>query len=118
MTTVEQQTGSAIRPFHLEFPEEALDDLRRRIATTRWPSRELVDDRSQGVQLATIQAVARYWTTEYDLRRCETRLNALPQFTTAIDGVDVHFLHVRSPHPDALPPPDLRPVSAGSVRRP
>jgi hypothetical protein len=103
MTTVEQQAGSAIRPFHLEFPEQALDDLRRRIAATRWPSRELVDDRSQGVQLATIQEVARYWTTEYDLRRAEARLNALPQFTTDIDGVDVHFVHVRSSHADALP---------------
>ncbi|MCU1617517.1 MAG: multidrug transporter [Frankiales bacterium] len=103
MTTVEQQAGSAIRPFHLEFPDEALDDLRRRIAATRWPSKELVDDRSQGVQLATIQAVARYWTTDYDLRRVEARLNALPQFTTEIDGVDIHFVHVRSPHPDALP---------------
>jgi pimeloyl-ACP methyl ester carboxylesterase len=103
MTTTERQTGSAIRPFHLDVPADALDDLRRRVAATRWPDRELVDDRSQGVQLATIQAVARYWTTEYDLRRCEARLNALPQFTTEIDGVDIHFLHVRSPHPDALP---------------
>jgi pimeloyl-ACP methyl ester carboxylesterase len=103
MTTVEQQAGSAIRPFHLDFPEAARDDLHRRISATRWPSKELVDDRSQGVQLATIQAVARYWTTDYELRRCEARLNALPQFTTEIDGVDVHFLHVRSPHADALP---------------
>jgi pimeloyl-ACP methyl ester carboxylesterase len=103
MTAVEQQTGSAIRPFHVEVPEEALTDLRRRLAATRWPSRELVEDRSQGVQLATMQALARYWATEYDMRRCEARLNALPQFTTEIDGVDVHFLHVRSPHEDALP---------------
>jgi pimeloyl-ACP methyl ester carboxylesterase len=103
MTSVAEQTSSAIRPFHVEFPGEALDDLRRRIAATRWPSRELVEDRSQGVQLATVQALARYWTTEYDMGRVEARLNALPQFTTEIDGVDVHFLHVRSPHPDALP---------------
>src|ERR671916_3501512 len=101
MTTVEQQAG--IRPFHVEFPEEALADLRRRLAATRWPSRELVADRSQGVQLATMQALARYWTTDYDMRRVEARLNALPQFTTEIDGVDIHFIHVRSPHQDALP---------------
>src|SRR3712207_2825186 len=101
MTTVEQQAG--IRPFHVEVPEEALADLRRRLAATRWPSRELVADRSQGVQLATMQALARYWSTEYDMRRVEARLNALPQFTTEIDGVDIHFIHVRSPHQDALP---------------
>jgi pimeloyl-ACP methyl ester carboxylesterase len=101
MTAVEQQAG--IRPFHVEFPDEALEDLRRRIAATRWPSRELVEDRSQGVQLATMKALARYWTTDYDLGRVEARLNALPQFTTEIDGVDIHFIHVRSPHPDALP---------------
>jgi pimeloyl-ACP methyl ester carboxylesterase len=103
MTTVEQQTSQDIRPFHVAFPEEALDDLRHRLAQTRWPSRELVNDRSQGVQLATLQAVCRYWTTEYDLHRAETRLNALPQFTTEIDGVDVHLVHVRSRHEDALP---------------
>jgi pimeloyl-ACP methyl ester carboxylesterase len=101
MTTVEQQAG--IRPFHVEVSDEALEDLRSRIAATRWPSRELVQDRSQGVQLPTMQALARYWTTEYDMRRVEARLNALPQFTTEIDGVDLHFIHVRSPHPDALP---------------
>src|SRR3954464_8822663 len=101
MTTVEQQAG--IRPFHVEVSDEALEDLRRRIAATRWPSRELVEDRSQGVQLATMKALARYWTTDYDLGRVEARLNALPQFTTEIDGVDIHFIHVRSPHPDALP---------------
>ena len=87
--------ATAIRPFRLEVPEEQLADLRRRIEATRWPSRELVDDRSQGVQLATMQALARYWTTEYDWRACEARLNALPQFTTEIDGVDIHFIHVR-----------------------
>ena len=103
MTAVAQQTGSAIRPFHVEIPEEALTDLRRRLTATRWPSRELVADRSQGVQLATMQQLCRYWADEYDMRRCETKLNALPQFTTEIDGVDIHFIHVRSPHPGALP---------------
>ena len=103
MTTVREQTGSAIRPFHVDVPEEALAELRRRIAATRWPTKELVDDRSQGVQLATMQALARYWATDYDWRRCEARLNALPQFMTEIDGVDIHFIHVRSPHEDALP---------------
>jgi pimeloyl-ACP methyl ester carboxylesterase len=94
---------TAIRPFQIEIPEEKLDELRGRVEATRWPSRELVDDRSQGVQLATIQALARYWTTDYDWRACEARLNALPQFMTEIDGVDIHFIHVRSPHEDALP---------------
>jgi pimeloyl-ACP methyl ester carboxylesterase len=94
---------ATIRPFRADIPDEALDDLRRRIAATRWPSRELVTDRSQGVQLATIQELARYWTTDYDWHRCEARLNALPQFTTEIDGVDIHFIHVRSPHEHALP---------------
>jgi pimeloyl-ACP methyl ester carboxylesterase len=103
MTAVDQQTGSAVRPFRVDVPEEALVDLRRRLAATRWPTRELVDDRSQGVQLATLQALVRYWSTDYDWRRCEAELNALPQFTTTIDGVDIHFLHIRSPHPDALP---------------
>jgi pimeloyl-ACP methyl ester carboxylesterase len=101
MTTVE--AGSSIRPFSVGIPEDALDDLRRRLAATRWPSRELVDDRSQGVQLAALQALCRYWATEYEGRRVESRLNALPQFTTEIDGVDVHFVHVRSRHEDALP---------------
>ena len=97
--------GSAteIRPFQLDVPEEKLDDLRRRIEATRWPSKELVDDRSQGVQLATMRELARYWTTDYDWRKCEARLNALPQFMTEIDGLDIHFIHVRSPHEDALP---------------
>jgi pimeloyl-ACP methyl ester carboxylesterase len=103
VTTVEQQTSSAIHQFHVAFPEDAVDDLRRRLAATRWPTRELVDDRSQGVQLATLQALSRYWADGYDLRRAETRLNALPQFTTEIDGVDIHFVHVRSRHEDALP---------------
>ena len=92
-----------IRPFHVDIPQQALDDLRRRIAATRWPSKELVTDRSQGVQLATMRELARYWTTDYDWRRCEARLNALPQFMTQIDGVDIHFIHVRSPHAGAMP---------------
>jgi pimeloyl-ACP methyl ester carboxylesterase len=96
-------TQAEVRPFHVDFPEEDLVDLRRRVAATRWPSRELVTDRSQGVQLATNQEVARYWTTDYDWRRCEARLNALPQFKTEIDGVDIHFIHVKSPHENALP---------------
>src|SRR5689334_12099126 len=99
----EQSDATAIRPFQLDVPEEALDDLRRRIEASRLPSRELVDDRSQGVQLATVQALATYWTTDYDWRACEERLNALPQFKTEIDGVDIHFIHVRSPHENALP---------------
>ena len=103
MTTLEQQADSVIRPFTVQIRDEALDDLRRRLATTRWPSRELVGDRSQGVQLATMQALGQYWATEYDGRRVESRLNALPQFTTEIDGVDIHFVHVKSEHRDALP---------------
>jgi len=92
-----------IRPFRVGMADEAIADLRRRIAATRLPSKELVDDRAQGVQLATIQELARYWATEYDWRACEARLNALPQFTTEIDGVSVHFIHVRSRHENALP---------------
>jgi pimeloyl-ACP methyl ester carboxylesterase len=94
---------TAVRPFQVSVPDDDLADLRRRIAATRWPTAELVTDRSQGVQLATMQALARYWGSGYDLRRCETRLNALPQFRTTIDGVDVHFVHVRSRHEGALP---------------
>jgi pimeloyl-ACP methyl ester carboxylesterase len=100
-TTVE--TTTEIRPFHTEIPQEEIDDLRRRIAATRWPSKELVEDRSQGVQLATTQALASYWTNDYDWREAEAKLNALPQFTTEIDGVEIHFIHVRSPQEDALP---------------
>ncbi|MEU4713923.1 epoxide hydrolase family protein [Micromonospora purpureochromogenes] len=92
-----------IRPFRLDTPEEAIADRRCRIAATRWPSRELVTDRSQGVQLATVQELARYWTNEYDWRRCEAKLNGLPQYTTNIDGVEIHFIHVRSQHENALP---------------
>jgi pimeloyl-ACP methyl ester carboxylesterase len=93
----------SIRPFRVDVPDEELAELRRRIAATRWPTKELVADRSQGVQLATLQELARYWTGEYDWRRCEARLNALPQFTTEIDGVEIHFVHVRSRHENALP---------------
>jgi hypothetical protein len=103
MTTLDQQTGDTVQPFTVQIPKDALDDLQRRLAATRWPSRELVGDRSQGVQLAAMQALRQYWATEYDGRRVESRLNALPQFTTEIDGVDIHFVHVRSPHEDALP---------------
>jgi pimeloyl-ACP methyl ester carboxylesterase len=94
---------TTIRPFRVDIPEEDLDDLRHRLALARLPSRELVTDRSQGVQLATIQELARYWAADYDLRRVEARLNALPQFMTQIDGVEIHFLRVRSPHENALP---------------
>jgi pimeloyl-ACP methyl ester carboxylesterase len=94
---------TTLRPFRVNVPDAELADLRRRLAATRWPTRELVEDRSQGVQLATLRELARYWTTEYDWRTCEARLNALPQFTTGIDGVEIHFIHVRSRHEDALP---------------
>jgi pimeloyl-ACP methyl ester carboxylesterase len=100
-TTVE--TATEIRPFKVDVPEEKLAELRRRLEATRWPSRELVDDRSQGVQLKTLQELARYWTTGYDWRKAEAKLNALPQFTTEIDGVEIHFIHVRSQHEGALP---------------
>ncbi len=92
-----------IRPFRVGMPDEAVADLRRRIAARRWPSRELVADRSQGVQLATLQELARYWATDYDWGACEAKLNALPQFKTEIDGLDVHFIHVKSEHADSLP---------------
>jgi len=94
---------TAVRPFQVEVPEPEIEDLRRRINATRWPTRELVADRSQGVQLAAARALAAYWTTEYDWRRCEARLNALPQYKTEIDGLDIHFIHVESPHEHALP---------------
>ncbi len=96
-------TDPAVRPFRVAVPEEDLDELRRRIAATRWPEQENVTDPSQGVQLATMQALARYWETEYDFRRLEARLNALPQFITELDGLDIHFIHVKSPHENALP---------------
>jgi pimeloyl-ACP methyl ester carboxylesterase len=94
---------SAIRPFHVNFPDEALADLRRRIAATRWPEKETVADTTQGVQLATVQALVRYWGTDYDWRKAEAKLNAVPQFITEIDGLDIHFIHVRSKHENALP---------------
>ena len=93
----------AIRPFHVNVPEAELAELRRRINATRWPERETVTDATQGVQLATMQALAHYWGTEYDWRKVEARLNALPQFITEIDGLDIHFIHVRSKHENALP---------------
>jgi pimeloyl-ACP methyl ester carboxylesterase len=97
------ETAVDIRPFDVEISNEQIDDLRQRIKATRWPTKELVDDRTQGVQLATLKALADYWNSEYDFERVEARLNALPQFTTEIDGVDIHFIHVRSQHEDALP---------------
>jgi pimeloyl-ACP methyl ester carboxylesterase len=96
-------TQSATRPFHIDIPEEAFADLRRRITATVWPDKETVADDSQGVQLATMQRLAHYWGSDYDLRRFQTKLNALPQFMTEIDGVDIHFIHVRSKHENALP---------------
>jgi pimeloyl-ACP methyl ester carboxylesterase len=97
------ETTTEIRPFQVEISDEQIDDLRRRIESTRWPSKELVDDPSQGVQLATLKALADYWTGDYDFARLEERLNALPQFKTEIDGLDIHFIHVKSQHEDALP---------------
>ena len=94
---------NTIRPFQVGFPEAELTDLRRRVNATRWPERETVTDDSQGVRLAMMQELARYWGTDYDWRRCEAKLNALPNFITEIDGLDIHFIHVRSPHEDALP---------------
>ena len=102
-SSTKRSAAEDVRAFTVDVPEEELAELRRRIEATRWPSEELVPDRSQGVQWATLQALARYWTTEYDWRTCEARLNALPQFTTEIDGVDIHFIHVRSQHENALP---------------
>jgi pimeloyl-ACP methyl ester carboxylesterase len=107
MTEGTQQTGSsdnaAVRPFKVGFPETELTDLRRRVDATRWPERETVSDDSQGVRLAMMQDLARYWATDYDWRKCEAKLNALPNFMTEIDGLDIHFIHVRSQHQDALP---------------
>ena len=99
----DSMTDVEIRTFRADIPEEALTDLRRRIVATRLPTKELVEDRSQGVQLATMRELARYWTTEYDWRKFEARLNTLPQFTTEIDGAEIHFVHVRSRHENALP---------------
>ena len=99
----ESPGGQRVRPFTIDIPEADLEDLRARIAATRWPEKEGVEDASQGVQLATMQAVARYWETEYDWRKCEAKLNSVPNFITEIDGLDIHFVHVRSKHEDALP---------------
>src|SRR5215211_1625804 len=96
-------TAIELRPFQVDIPGEVLADLRRRIAATNWPEKETVTDQSQGVPLAMIQKLAHYWMTDYDWRKVEARLNALPQFLTEIDGLDIHFLHVRSQHDDALP---------------
>ena len=101
--SVPQAAAAEIRPFHVNFPEEQLADLRRRIAATRWPERETVSDTTQGVQLATMQKLAHYWATDYDWRKVEARMNAVPQFVTTIDGLDIHFIHVRSKNPNALP---------------
>jgi pimeloyl-ACP methyl ester carboxylesterase len=98
-----ENTDTAIRPFRVTIPEKEIVELRRRIEATRWPTKELVGDRSQGVQIATLKALARYWATEYDWRKAEAKLNALPQFVTKIDGVDIHFIHVRSRHENAMP---------------
>jgi pimeloyl-ACP methyl ester carboxylesterase len=106
MTDDGQQTSegqTSIRPFRIEFPDEALSDLRRRISATRWPDRETVSDDSQGVPLALMQEVAGYWGTDYDWRPCQAKLNSLPNFLTEVDGLDIHFIHVRSPHENALP---------------
>ena len=94
---------NAIRPFHVNVPEAELTELRRRINATKWPERETVPDQSQGVQLATIQALARYWAKDYDWRKVEAKLNAVPNFISEIDGLDIHFIHVRSKHENALP---------------
>jgi pimeloyl-ACP methyl ester carboxylesterase len=94
---------TTIKPFTVDIEQGAIDDLRRRIDATRWPTKELVADRSQGVQLAATRALARFWTTEYDWRKCEARLNALPQFQTELDGLNIHFIHVKSPYANALP---------------
>jgi pimeloyl-ACP methyl ester carboxylesterase len=102
-TSVTIVSTQSIRPFQVHIPQADLDDLRRRILATKWPDKEIVKDESQGVQLTTMKALARYWATEYDWRKVETRLNALPQFVTTIDGLDIHFIHVRSKHANALP---------------
>jgi len=103
MTQTAATDHTAIREFRVSFSDEELADLRRRISATRWPERETVTDDSQGVRLAMMQELARHWATDYDWRRCEARLNALPQFMIEIDGLDIHFIHVRCQHEDALP---------------
>jgi hypothetical protein len=99
----ETREDVAVRPFHVSFPPSDLEELRRRVEATRWPEQETVADDSQGVPLAMMQTLARYWSTDYDWSTCEARLNALPNFVTEIDGLDIHFLHIRSEHEDALP---------------
>jgi hypothetical protein len=101
--TEAMRSSTAIREFHIGFAESELSELRRRIDATRWPERETVDDDSQGVPLATMQELARYWAADYDWSKCEAKLNGLPNFLTEIDGLDIHFIHVRSQHEDALP---------------
>src|SRR4051812_13034558 len=103
MTMMQTMTDQEVRPFSINFPEEALTDLRRRVLATRWPEKEPVADPSQGVQLATMEQLAHYWGTDYDWRNVEAQLQALPQFITEIDGLDIHFIHVRSQHENALP---------------
>jgi hypothetical protein len=103
VTTDQLAAATGIQPFRIDIPDEALDDLRRRVAATRWPSKELVADRSQGVQLAALRELARYWASDYDWRKAEEELNALPQFTTEIDGLEIHFILVKSAHENALP---------------
>src|SRR6478736_5547870 len=102
-TSVPPMTSNKILPFKVSFSKKELDDLKRRIMETRWPDKETVNDQSQGVQLATMQKLAHYWATDYDWRKAEAKLNALPQFKTNIDGVDIQFIHVRSKQPNALP---------------
>ena len=103
VTTGTTRVDESIRPFQVHVPQDQLDDLRRRIAETRWPDKEVVKDESQGVQLARVQALVKYWGTDYDWRKAEAQLNALPEFVTNIDGVDIQFIHVRSKNPHALP---------------
>ena len=103
ITTDKPTSATAVRPFRVAFPVDEIADLRRRIEATRWPEKETVEDSSQGVQLKTMQELARYWGNGYDFGRVETRLNALPQFVTEIDGLDIHFIHVKSRHEGALP---------------
>ncbi|MFZ0976883.1 MAG: epoxide hydrolase family protein, partial [Solirubrobacteraceae bacterium] len=102
-TSEKPADATGVRPFRVEIPQAEIDELRRRIAATRWPEKETVDDGSQGTPLAKLRELVRYWGTEYDCRRVEAKLNALPQFLTSLDGLDIHFIHVRSPHPDAVP---------------
>src|SRR6201992_4333669 len=103
VNSVSSASNDAIRPFHVSVSEKQLSDLKQRILATNWPERETVNDQSQGVQLATMQALAKYWATEYDWHKCEAKLKALPQFVTTIDGLDIHFIHVRSGNQKALP---------------